>query len=195
MEMKIKDEAARVNQQHWEKMVAEGCGYCLPWLALDRKLIEHLLSLPADQLEEPYDCLYPAETFQGVEDKEVLCLASGGGQQSAVFGLLGASVTVVDLAAGQLAADERAAAHYGYPVKTIQADMRDLSELEDGCFDLVYQANSIGYVPDPRLVFKEVQRILRPGGCYRVVFGNPATAFMQWDGEHYISIITYLRMD
>lgn len=184
--MKIKDEAARVNQTHWEKMVAEGCGYCLPWLTLDRKQIEHLLSMPAELLEEPYDCLYPAEIFSDVDGRDVLCLASGGGQQSAVFGLLGANVTVVDLAAGQLTGDEKAAAHYGYPVKTIQADMRDLLELADGSFDLVYQANSIGYVPDPRPVFQEVTRVLRPKGRYRVVFGNPATAFMEWDGGHYI---------
>ena len=183
--MQIEDEATRVNQQHWEKMVAEGCGYCLPWLELDRAKVEQLLALPAEQLPEPYDCLYPAEIFLNSAGKDVLCLASGGGQQSAVFGLLGANVTVVDLTPGQLMGDLQAAAHYGYPIQTFQADMRDLSELEDESFDVVYQANSIGYVPDPRPVFNEAARVLRPGGGYRVVFGNPATAFMTWDGEHY----------
>jgi len=37
----------------------------------------------------------------------VLCLASGGEQQSAIFGLLGADVTVLDLCAQQLAGDRQ----------------------------------------------------------------------------------------
>ena len=53
--------------------------------------------------------------------KDVLCLAAGGGQQSAVFGLLGARVTVIDFTQGQLDGDITAAKHYGYPVETICA--------------------------------------------------------------------------
>lgn len=79
--------------------------------------------------------------------KAVLCLAAGGGQQTAVFGLLGANMTVVDLTEGQLAGDETAAAHYGYPITTVQADMRDLSALPQQAFDRVFQADSTASVP------------------------------------------------
>jgi protein-L-isoaspartate O-methyltransferase len=94
----------------------------------------------------------------GVEGKDVLCLASGGGHQSAVFSLLGARVAVVDLAEGQLEADRKAAAHYGYEVATFHADMRDLSCLSGPSFGLVYQENSISCVPDVRQVYCEVAR-------------------------------------
>ena len=83
--------------------------------------------------------MYPPESLLGVKGKDVLCLASGGGQQSAVFGLLGANVTVVDLSQGQLDGDKTAAKHYGYSIQTVQADMRDLSCLSSDSFDLVHQ--------------------------------------------------------
>lgn len=118
----------------------------------------------------------------------MLCLASGGGQQSAVFALLGARVTVADLSEAQLEGDRRAAEHYGYSVNTVRADMRDLSALEAETFDLVYQAPSMAYVPDVRRVYAEVRRLLRHGGTYRVEFTNPAVEFVDcadWDGAGY----------
>jgi ubiquinone/menaquinone biosynthesis C-methylase UbiE len=132
--------------------------------------------------------MYPVNVLADIEGQEVLCLASGGGQQSAVFGLLGARVTVVDLVEGQLAGDATAAAHYGYEVTTICADMRDLSCISEGVFDLVYQAPSMAYIPDVRSVYAEVSRVLKVKGRYRVCFTNPATEFVDWDswdGEGY----------
>ena len=91
-----------------------------------------------DQLDPvPYHLyqIYPAYLLRDVADKDVLCLAAGGGQQSAVFGLLGARVTVIDFTQGQLNGDITAAKHYGYPVETIRANIRDLSEIQDASFD------------------------------------------------------------
>jgi SAM-dependent methyltransferase len=138
--------------------------------------------------------IYPASILAGVEGRDVLCLASGGGQQSAVLGLLGARVTVVDLAEGQLRGDRAAAAHYGYPLTTLQADMRDLSPLAADSFDLVYQAPSLSYVPDVRPVYAQVARVLRPGGIYRPEFSNPASQFVDpdaWDGQGYRITVPY----
>ena len=45
-----------------------------------------------------------------LDRKRVLCLAGGGGQQSAAFAVLGARVTVVDLSAAQLERDRQVAA-------------------------------------------------------------------------------------
>ena len=92
--------------------------------------------------------MYPANVLAGVAGKEVLCLASGGGQQSAVFGLLGANVTVVDLAEGQLEGDRTAAGYFGYQITAICADMRDIPCVNDEAFALVYQAHCMAYVPD-----------------------------------------------
>lgn len=183
--MSINDEAAMANRQLWENEVKKGGGYTVPWLDLDLSLLQQYAQGQLDLLPEPMTCMYPASMLADVEGKEVLCLASGGGQQSAVFSLLGARVTVVDLTEGQLEGDRKAAAHYGYDVTTWQADMRDLSCLEHSRFDLVYQANSTAYIPDIRQVYGEVARVLKPQGLYRVTHSNPATFVMEWSNESY----------
>jgi len=134
--MNKKDEIADINERHWEKMVKEGCGFTRPWLDLDFALVRQYAEGKLESVPEQLIEIYPTTVLADVEGKDVLCLASGGGQQSAVFGLLGARVTVVDLAEGQLDGDRRAAAHYGYEVATIRADMRDLSCIGDESFDL-----------------------------------------------------------
>ena len=110
--MKNQDEIARANQRLWEEEVKKGCGYTIPWLDLDVDLLRHYAAGEPEFLPEPLTNLYPAGLFAAVEDKEVLCLASGGGQQSAVFSLLGGRVTVVEISEGQLTGDRKAAAHY-----------------------------------------------------------------------------------
>jgi ubiquinone/menaquinone biosynthesis C-methylase UbiE len=166
-------------------MVEEKCGFTVPWLDLDVAVIRQYANGERESVAEPLSQVYPANVLRNVLNKDVLCLASGGGQQSAVFGLLGARVTVVDIADGQLAGDRTAAAYYGYQVTTVNADMRDLSCIGDESFDLVYQGPSMSWVPDVREVYSEVERVLRSGGLYRVDFGNPATHFLEWDGKAY----------
>jgi SAM-dependent methyltransferase len=175
------------NKQHWEKMVREECGFTRPWLDLDASLIRKYVKGQLNPVPERLLVMYPSSILADVECKDILCLAAGGGQQSAVFGLLGAYVTVVDLAEGQLKGDQRAARHYGYEIDTIQGDMRELSCFEDESFDLVY-GTGMCYVPDVKQVYSEVARVLRIEGRYRVDFSNPATEFVDcedWDGEGY----------
>jgi len=113
------DEIGTTNERHWERMVSGGCTWTQPWLDLDREQIRRYAQGQLDPVPASLVGLYPASLLADVEGKRVLCLASGGGQQSAVFGLLGARVTVVDLAAGQLEGDRAAAAHYGYEVRAL----------------------------------------------------------------------------
>ena len=182
--MREKDEVAIANERHWERMVREGCGYTIPWLDLDPDTIRRYARGELDPVPKPLDAITPFNILTDVEGKDVLCLASGGGQQSAVFGLLGAQVTVVDLAQGQLEADRQAAAHYGYEITTIHVDMCDLSCLDDESFDMVY-GTAICYVPDTRQVYSEVARVLRRDGVFRVDFRQPAVHFVAWDGDGY----------
>ncbi len=63
--------------------------------------------------------------------------------------------------------------------------MRNLSSLQSNAFDLVYQGNSMGYVPDAGQVFSEVARVLRSCGCYRVDFQQPAVSSVEWNGTAY----------
>jgi len=192
--MKAQDEVGATNQRHWEKMVSGGCDFTRPWLDLDPTQIWQYAQGQLDPIPASLIELYPTSLLEGIEGKRVLCLASGGGQQSAVFGLLGARVTVVDLAEGQLEGDRIAAAHYGYEVTTVQADMRELSIIEEASFDLVYQAPSMAYIPDLSPVYAEVARVLVSGGLYRVCFSNPATEFVDWnswDGQGYRIAMPY----
>jgi SAM-dependent methyltransferase len=182
--MKKKDEVAVANEKHWDRMVKEGCGYTIPWLDLDIEMLRNYAKGKSDIVPTPLDVMTPRNIIADVEGKDVLCLASGGGQQSAVFGLLGANVTVVDLSQGQLDGDIKSAEHYGYETKTIQADMRDLSCLNDESFDIVY-GTAICYVPEIHKVYSEVARVLRQGGIYRTDFSQPVTSFIAWDGNGY----------
>lgn len=179
------DEVAEANQKLWEAEVAKGGGYTQPWLNLDVAVLQQLAAGQLDPAPEPLHELFPYHLLKDVAGKDVLCLAAGGGQQTAVFGLLGAHVTVADLTRGQLDGDETAAAHYGYKITAFQADMRDLSVLPKGSFDLVFQADSMAYVPDCRQVYAEVARVLRPGGLYRVKHSQPAVHRTVWNGSAY----------
>ncbi|HOP06986.1 MAG TPA: class I SAM-dependent methyltransferase [candidate division Zixibacteria bacterium] len=182
------DEISKHNEKIWSEWVDNQSEYTRPWIDLDPGLVRDFAAGKIDPMPRPYMYAYPQYVFSDVCGKKVLCLATGGGQQSAVFGLLGADVTVVDLTEGQLSGDRKAAAAYGFRVTTIKADMRDLSALADDSFDLVYQAISIVFVPDTRPVYREVARVLKPGGLYRVGHMLPNTYGAQetdWTGAGY----------
>jgi len=114
------------------------------------------------------------DAFYGdLQGKHVLCLACGGGQQSAAFGLLGAIVTVVDFSEEQLIKEREVADHYQIKLTIIKADMRDLSMLRDQSFDIVYQPYSINYIPQIESTLNEVSRVLKHGGIYDLMLHNP----------------------
>lgn len=177
----VLDDIATFNRERWNALVEAGIVYSRPFLDLDEQ--------SARAEVDPYGFL------GDVTGKEVLCLASGGGQQSACFAFLGANVTVFDLSDAQLANDRQAAAHYDFSIRTIQGDMRDLSCFADDSFDIVWHAYSINFVPDARPVLHEAARVARPGAFYRIHFGNPFFAGMEetdWTGNGYALRQPYL---
>jgi SAM-dependent methyltransferase len=168
------DELARYNQARWDEIAGADSEFTRPSLGLDPERARQWLDRHA--------------VLGDLADKAVLCLGSGGGQQSAAFALLGARVTVLDLSETQLARDRQAAAHYKLPITTVQGDMRDLSAFPDGGFDIVYQPYSINFVPDVRPVIRNVARVLRHDGLYRLDCANPFTMAVDetgWDGRAY----------
>lgn len=112
---------------------------------------------------------FPAE----LAGRDVLCLASGGGQQGPVLAAAGARVTVFDNSPRQLAQDEAVAARDGLALRTILGDARDLSALDDGAFDLVFHPVSNVFIPELAPVWRECHRVLRPGGALLSGFVNP----------------------
>lgn len=103
---------------------------------------------------------------QPISGKRVLCLASGGGRQGPLFAAIGAVVTVVDISPEMLELDHTVAKERGLKLETLAASMDDLSQLADAIFDVVVQPVSTCYVPDIVKVYKEVARVLKPGGQY-----------------------------
>src|SRR5262249_5500851 len=104
---------------------------------------------------------------------DVLCLASGGGQQGPVLAAAGAHVTVFDNSPRQLAQDRLVADRDGLEIRTILGDMRDLSAFPDASFDLVFHPVSNLFCPELAPVWAECFRVLRPGGILLSGFCNP----------------------
>lgn len=147
------------NQQRWDDLSRHKVYYARPWLDITPD--------SARRLVDEYGLM------GDVAGKDVLALASGGGQQSVAFALLGATTTVVDFSAEQLARDQEALDHHGLTARLVQSDMRDLSAFPADSFDVVWHAYSISFIPDPQRCWDEVKRVLRPGGLYRMEWHNP----------------------
>ena len=168
------DDISKINRARWNALARANVEYSLPFLDFTR--------------EQAAKYIYRHGVLKDVNGKNVLCLASGGGQDSVAFGLLGAKVTVLDLSDVQLERDRQGAAHHGLSVVTIHGDMRDLSVFPDEAFDVVWQVYSVNFVPSVEPVFREVRRVLRPGGIYFVQFANPFVQAIDedaWDGRAY----------
>ena len=175
------DTIATYNKERWEELASAGVAYSRPFLDLTPESARRLVD---------------AQSLLGdLTGKDVLCLAGGGGQQSAGFALLGAKVTVLDISETQLTRDQEAARHYGFQVTTHHGDMRDLSRFADDSFDVVWHAHSISFVPDTKPVFDGVARVLRPGGFYYLSFHNPYTQGVddaKWNGVSYPITLPYI---
>lgn len=123
----------------------------------------------------------PREWFGVLENKKVLCLASGGGQQGPLLAAAGAQVTVFDLSDNQLAQDQMVAERDGLDIQVIQGDMRNLSVFADKSFDLIFHPCSNCFIPDVQPVWQECYRVLKPGGELLAGFINPIMFVFDYD--------------
>jgi SAM-dependent methyltransferase len=114
---------------------------------------------------------------------DVLCLASGGGQQGPILAAAGATVTVFDNSPRQLAQDRLVADRDSLELATVLGDMRDLSAFADASFDLILNPVSTLFIPDLRPVWRECYRVLRPGGELLTGFMNPDVYIFDADAD------------
>jgi SAM-dependent methyltransferase len=123
----------------------------------------------------------PEDWFPPIKGLDVLCLASGGGQQGPILAAAGANVTVLDNSPLQLEGDRFVAKRDSLTIRIVEGDMRDLSQFKDTSFGLIFHPVSNTFVPDIRVVWKEAYRVLRKGGVLLSGFMNPAVYLFDWD--------------
>ncbi len=157
------------NRTAWDRQVAEGNQWTVPVgpevIAAARRG-EWQVVLTATKPT-------PAGWFPPLAGCDVLCLASGGGQQGPTFAAAGANVTVFDNSPRQLAQDRLVAEREGLAIRTVEGDMADLGVFPDGSFDLVFHPVSNLFALAVRPVWREAYRVLRPGGVLLAGFMNP----------------------
>ncbi len=112
---------------------------------------------------------------------DVLCLASGGGQQAPILAAAGATVTSFDNSEEQLAKDRFVAERDSLELSTVQGDMADLSQFQDETFDLIFHPVSNVFVEDVTPVWRGCYRVLKEGGRLLAGFMNPM--FFLFDHE------------
>jgi len=158
------------NRHAWDRQVEKGNRWTVPVgpevIAAARRGDWQVVLTPTRPV--------PREWFPHLAGLAVLCLASGGGQQSPVLAAAGAAVTVLDNSPAQLARDRLVADRDGLEIRAVQGDMADLSAFADSTFGLVFHPCSNCFVPDVRPVWKEAFRVLRPGGVLLAGFCNAA---------------------
>ena len=104
---------------------------------------------------------------------DVLGLAAGGGQQMPLIAVAGARVISFDFSEEQLKRDLEVCEEEGITIQTRQGEMENLSDFPDKSFDFVINPISTCYTKDVRQVWREVHRVLRPGGVFITGFNNP----------------------
>lgn len=158
------------NRRAWDRQVAEGNEWSRP---VAPEVIAKARSGEWSVVligYEPVDRSWFPDDITGLD---VLCLASGGGQQGPVLAAAGARVTVFDNSPAQLAQDELVAEREGLSLRTVLGDARNLSAFPDASFDLILHPVSNVFIPELAPVWGECHRVLRPGGTLLAGFVNP----------------------
>jgi SAM-dependent methyltransferase len=162
-------EIRRYNRNAWNRQVELGNPWTVPvseaGVAEARQGRWQILLTPTKPV--------PRAWFPDLTACEVLCLASGGGQQGPILAAAGARVTVLDNSPGQLAQDRLVAERESLALTTVEGDMADLHMFAAGSFDLIVHPVSNLFVPDVRPVWAEVYRVLRSTGVLLAGFDNP----------------------
>lgn len=98
-----------------------------------------------------------------VRGKKLLDLGCGAGENSVYFAKKGALCVASDYSPGMVEVAMQLAATNGVTIegKTMNAIALDCP---DNTFDIVYVANLLHHLPEPRAAIKEMHRVLKPGG-------------------------------
>ena len=164
------------NRAAWNEEVKKGNQWTIP---ASKEDIEEAKNGNYEIVLTPFIPV-PKEWLGNIMGKEILCLASGGGQQGPILAAAGAKVTVFDNSDQQLKRDEDAAEDYGLEINTVQGNMQDLNCFSDQSFDLIIHPVSNCFIDDILPVWKESYRVLKAGGKMLSGFCNPILYMIDW---------------
>lgn len=98
--------------------------------------------------------------------KSVLDIAAGWGAHALAFAERGAEVVASDLFDSKFAELERFSFDHNLQVKTCVADCVSVPQ-PAASFDVIVCLELIEHIPDPRMLAREIDRLLKPGGiCF-----------------------------
>ena len=107
------------------------------------------------------------EMIGDLRDKQVCLIGSGDNMAAYALSGLGAVVTSTDISEERLKLAANRAEILGVSIDFVRSDAADLGFAADSTFDLVCSTNGFFvWIADLGAVFREVSRILKPGGTY-----------------------------
>jgi SAM-dependent methyltransferase len=157
------------NSLAWDRYAEENIEWSVP---VSREEIEQARQGDWQVVLTPIKAV-PRDWFGEVRGKDVLCLASGGGQQAPILAAAGANVTSFDNSAKQLERDKLVAEREGLIIRLEKGNAADLSRFADESFDLIFHPCSNCFIENILSVWRECFRVLRHGGALLSGFNNP----------------------
>ena len=113
---------------------------------------------------------YFRETL-GENPLEILDDGAGAGFFSILLARLGHRVTSIDYSQGMVEKIKENLADRGLPSNALQMDAQAL-DFADASFDAVVQRNVMWNLDDPARAYREIARVLKPGGIFVIDDGN-----------------------
>ncbi len=167
------------NSKAWDKLADENIVWSVPVCAEE---IENARRGAWEIILTPIKSV-PRDWFGEVKGKDILCLASGGGQQAPILAAAGANVTSFDASAKQLEKDRFVGTRENLEIKTEQGDAADLSRFSDESFDLIFHPCSNCFMAELQPIWNECHRVLRRGGVLLSGFNNPFVYAFDYHSE------------
>jgi SAM-dependent methyltransferase len=165
------------NRLAWNKEVKKGNVWTVP---VKKDELEAAAEGKFKIVLTPYKPV-PENWLGDVKGRDILCLASGGGQQGPILAAAGANVTVFDNSDEQLKKDQEVAEEFALEIKTIQGNMQALNCFEDSTFDMIIHPVSNCFIDDIIPVWKESNRVLKERGSLLSGFTNPLIYMLDWE--------------
>jgi len=164
-------------RDHWER---ETCGTRYGGSAERRRYFEEIEE--SRYRIEPYIAAFAR--FEEGRDRRVLEIGVGAGSDFSRWVRSGAIATGVDLTDAAIRLTREHLATLELDTSRVDLRVADAEKLpfEDESFDIVYSWGVLHHSPDTEQAFREVSRVLRPGGVFRgMIYHVPSwSGWMVW---------------